>query len=84
MFNINFTIENKVKKLSELIIEEISRTKDNGFSELKLKFELSSYQSRLKFLEDFKKNKGFNTNTNDDKVRKINDYFTDVNYGFSV
>ena len=33
---------------------------------------------------DFKKNKGFNTNNNDDKVKKINQYFTDVNYGFSV
>jgi hypothetical protein len=47
---INSTIEEKVKSLSELIHSEISRTKDSGFNELRLNFELSSYEARLKYL----------------------------------
>jgi hypothetical protein len=43
LLRINSSIEEKVKSLSELIFEEISRTKDNGFNELRLNFELSSY-----------------------------------------
>ena len=55
---INTTIEEKVKSLSELIFSEINRTKDSGFNELRLNFEYSSYEARLRYLEELKRNKG--------------------------
>ncbi len=55
LLGINSTIEEKVKSLSELIFSEINRTKDSGFNELRLNFEYSSYEARLRYLEDLKK-----------------------------
>lgn len=42
LLHVNASIEAKVKALSTLILEEINRTKDGGFSELRLGFELTA------------------------------------------
>jgi hypothetical protein len=62
-----------VKGLGELIAQELNRTKNNGFSELRLGFELSLYEARLRYLQDLKKNHKSERDNNSDI--KISDYF---------
>ena len=76
LVGINTTIEEKVKGLSKLIEEEISRTKDSGFNELRLNFELSSYEARVRFLNDLRASKGKRP---EDPSKKINNYFDSLN-----
>lgn len=72
---INASIEEKVRSLSDLIFEEISRTKDSGFNQLRLNFELSSYEARLRFLEELKRNNGRRP-AEDAARNKISEYFS--------
>jgi hypothetical protein len=49
-----------------------------------LSFELSSYEARLKFLEDFRKDQSKDPKDREFSTKRINEYFTDVIYGFSL
>lgn len=75
MLQVNASIEAKVKALSALILEEINRTKDGGFSELRLGFELTALEARLRFLEDFRRNGGKTV-----PGSGIEDYFRQVGF----
>ncbi len=62
-----------MRGLGELIAQELNRTKNNGFSELRLGFELSLYEARLRYLQDLRKNHKSERDNNSDV--KISDYF---------
>jgi hypothetical protein len=70
-----------VAKLSELIYSEIHRTKDSGFNELRLNFELTSFEARLRFLEELKRSRGRAPKETESRS-KIDEYFREVNSGF--